>query len=568
MPKKTAGRILYETLKAQGVACLFGMEDPIHVFHAVDRAATRIVTVRDEKHGAIMAHAYAQVTGRPGVCAATFGPGASNLVTGLLEAKQSSVPVIALVQDHPLQLKDKHAGSALDHKPALEPFVKAVIRIDFPEQVAELTRRAFRLAVTGRPGPVALICPTDVMAAPCEIEPEGDPAYSSFPANRVRASVESIEQASRILASAGRPVIVAGGGSVISGAFEEVVQLAERFAAPVVTTMTGKGAIAESHPLSGGVLGSSTGGKLGRGQIANQLLAEADVVFILGSRTGQICYINWTLPKAGVTVMHLDIDPEEIGRNFKTDVPMVGDVRDSLRDLLRYAAAQGLKSEGRPDNGARIAMMMEDWRRDLHPAAHSDQTPIRPERVFEEINRCLNRSSLLVTDASYVTGWAMSQLDVPASGRFILSPRGTAGIGWSLPAGIGAKLGDPGRNVICVTGDGGFGYVMNELETAARYAVNLLVVVFNNSTLAFQRHWEELAMGTYQDCAFLDVDYSEVARALKCGGESVTDPSALSDAIARGLAYEGPYLLNVVVDPDAAAPIVGFDKPIPSGASH
>ena len=160
----SAGRILYETLKAHGVTCLFGMEDPIHVFHAVDRAATKVITVRDEKHGAIMAHGCAQATGRPGVCASTSGPGATNLITGLLEALQSSVPVIALVQDHPLKLKGRHAGSALDHAAALTPFVKAVIRIDYPERTAELVRSAFRIATTGRPGPVALICPSDVMA--------------------------------------------------------------------------------------------------------------------------------------------------------------------------------------------------------------------------------------------------------------------------------------------------------------------------------------------------------------------------------------------------------------------
>jgi len=475
--------------------------------------------------------------------------------------------VIALVQDHPLKMKDRHASSALDHAAALAPFVKAVIRIDYPEQTADLTRRAFRLATTGRPGPVAVLCPTDVMAAETEGDPGADPAYVSYPANRARPNQEMVVRAAEHLSRATRPLIVAGGGSVISGAFDEIRELAELFSAPVVTTMTGKGAIADSHPLSGGVLGSSTAGKLGRGKIANHLLAESDLVFILGSRTGQICYSDWSLPKPGVTVMHLDVDPEEIGRNFKTEVPLVGDVRDGLRDILAHARAHGLGAANR-DNGGEIATMLEAWRAEIAPAAQSDQVPIRPERVFDEVGRVLDETSLLVTDASYVTGWSMSQIEVPASGRFILSPRGTGGIGWSLPAGVGAKLGDPARTVICVTGDGGFGYVMNELETAARYNVDLLVIVFNNSTLAFQRHWEEVAMGGYLDCDFLDVDYSEVARALKCGGECVADPAALADAIRRGVAHDGPYLLDVVIDPEATAPIVGFDKPVPAGASH
>ncbi|NQW08568.1 MAG: acetolactate synthase catalytic subunit [Alphaproteobacteria bacterium] len=563
----TTGRIVYETIRNHGVDCLFGMEDPIHVFHAVDRATTRIVTVRDEKHGAIMAHAYSQVTGRPGVCAATFGPGATNLITGLLEAQRSSVPVIALVQDHPLNMKGRHASSELDTRAAMAPFVKAVIRIDAAEEAGDKTRAAFRLATGGRPGPVALICPTDVMAAESTAGSAADPLYISVPANRTRADRASIAATADLLIAAERPLLVAGGGSIISGAFAEIAALAELFTVPVATTMTGKGAIADSHPLALGVLGTSTGGKLGRGRIANTFLAEADVVFIMGSRTGQICYSDWTLPKPGTKVIHLDVDPAEIGRNFATDVAMVGDVRDSLRDLLQHCGDHEL---GRParDNGGRIIEMKQAWEREMAPVANSGQRPIRPERVFAEIDRVLDARSLLVADASYVTGWSMSQLMVPTSGRFILSPRGTGGIGWSLPAAIGAKIGAPDRDVICVSGDGAFGYQLGELETAARYNIDILVIVFNNSTLAFQRHWEELAMNRYLDCDFLDVDYSAVARALKCGGESVDDPADLAAAIGRGRAYAGPYIINAVIDPEAAAPIIGFDKPIPSGASH
>lgn len=563
----TAGRIVYETLKSYGVSCLFGMEDPIHVFHAVDRRATRIVTFRDEKHGAIMAHGYAQATGRPGVCAATFGPGASNLATGLLEALKSSVPVIALVQDHPLRMQGRNASSELDHAAALKPFVKAVLRINQPEQAGDMVRHAFRLATGGRPGPIALLCPTDVMAAESTCETHADPAFGHVPALRTRASREGLIEAAKRLAAAERPLLIAGGGSVISGASAEIVAMAERFAAPVATTMTGKGAIDDGHPLSAGVLGTSTGGLYGSGKVANTLLDEADVVFIMGSRTGQICYSDWTLPRAGTYTIHLDIDPAELGRNFPTDLPLLGDVRDSLRDLLIYCDQAKVSRRDR-GNGGRMAALKDAWREEIRPVATATCQPMRPERVLAELGRVIGRDTLIVTDASYSTGWAMSQLAVPVGGRFMLSPRGTASIGWGLPAAIGAKLGDPARQVICITGDGGFGYVMNELETAARYGVDLLVVVLNNSTLGFQRHWEEKAMGKYLDCDFLDVDYGEVARALKCRGERVRDPAGLQAAIDRGLAYAGPYVIDAVIDPEAAAPIMGFDKPIAADASH
>ncbi|MGQ3028270.1 MAG: thiamine pyrophosphate-binding protein [Ferrovibrionaceae bacterium] len=559
----TAGKIVYETLKSYGVTCLFGMEDPIHIFHAVDRAFTRIVTVRDEKHAAIMAHGYAQATGRPGVCTSTFGPGATNLITGLLEAQRSSVPVIALVQDHALKMKDRHASSALDHVAAMAPYVKQAIRIDLPEQAGDIIRKAFRLATTGRPGPVAVICPSDVLATETEAATHAEAAYLGFPANRVRAAADATAAAVALLVQAERPVLVAGGGSIISGATAEIVALAERLGAPVVTTMTGRGAIPDSHPLAAGPLGSTTGGRLGRGRVANTVLAEADVVLMMGTRTGQICYSDWTLPGPNTRVIHLDIDPAEIGRNFSTDVALVGDVRETLKDILALARVEAPR---RPEG--RVATLRRQWQDDFSPFGSSDQQPIRPERLLREISATVDSATLVVTDASYITGWAMSHIDVVAPGRFILSPRGTGGIGWSLPAAIGAKLGDPSRKVVCVTGDGAFGYVMNELETAARYGVEVLVVVFNNGTLGFQRHWEEKAMGRYLECDFLDVDYAEVGRALKCGGERVRDPAAVAAALARGMATKGPYVVDVVIDPNATAPIVGMERGIAAGDAH
>ncbi|MCW5641227.1 MAG: acetolactate synthase catalytic subunit [Rhodoferax sp.] len=561
------GCLVAETLQANGVSWIFGMEDPIEVFHALDRSVTRSVTVHDEKHAAIMAHAYAQVTGRPGICTSTFGPGATNLVTGLLEALRSSVPVIALVQDHPLSVKGRNASSELDHVVALTPYVKAVLRIDTPDQGPDLVRRAFRIATSGRPGPVALLCPTDVMSLEGDGDPYGVERYMHVPSHRGRPATADIIRAAELLAAARRPLIVAGGGSVISGAFAEVRALAERFDAPVATTMTGKGAIAEHHPLAAGVLGTSTGGLYGRGKISNTLLAEADVVCILGSRTGQICYNNWTTPGSAASVIHLDIDPQEIDRNFAVTVPLQGDVRDTLRDLLSYCDSAGI-AQSESTRAAQLARQKDAWLAELAPVAGTDARPMRPERVVAELNRFVDAQTLIVTDASYSTGWAMSQMEAPVAGRFMLSPRGTASIGWGLAAAIGAKLADPARDVICVTGDGGFGYVINELETAARYRVNLLVVVFNNGTLGFQRHWEEKAIGRAMDCDFLDVDYSEVSRALKGGGERVTDPSQLAAAIARGKTFPGPYVIDAIIDPEAAAPIVGFDKPIAEGAYH
>jgi acetolactate synthase I/II/III large subunit len=565
--RATGGRLVYETLKSYGVTCIFGMEDPIQLFHAVDRGFTRIVTVRDEKHGAIMAHGFAQASGRPGVCAATFGPGATNLVTGLYEAQRSSVPVIALVQDHPLRLKGRNANSELDHAAALAPVVKAVVRVDSAEAAGDAVRRAFRLATGGRPGPVALLLPTDALAAEGECETHAEAEYRRFPALRPRAGRAGIAAAAAALAAAKRPVLIAGGGTVISGAFDEVKALAERFAAPVATTLTGRGAIADDHPLAVGPIGNQSGGKLGRGRVANAVAGEADLAFILGSRTGQLCYADWKLFPPGTRIVHLDIDAAEIGRNFPTEIGLVGDVRETLRDLLEHAAAAGL---GRVDrgNGGRIAALMEEWRAANAAGAASSARPIRPERLVAEVARMLDRSALVVADASYATAWALSHFDVPEARRFVLSPRGTGSIGWGFAAALGAKLAAPERSVVCLNGDGGFAYAMNELETAARYGIKVLTVILNNATLGYQRHWEEKAMGRYLECDFRDVDFAAIARAQGCAAERVTDPAGIAAALARGLAAAGPYLVDVVVDPAVAGPIAGMERPIAADAAH
>lgn len=565
--KTTAAGLLYETLKNYGVDCIFGMEDPIHFFHAVDRSVTRIITIHDEKHGAIMAHGYAQVSGRPGICAATYGPGAANLATGLYEAQRSSVPVIAIVQDHPLRLRNRHANSELDHQAAFAPYAKAIIRIDFPDQAPDAVRQAYRVACSGRPGPVVLLCPTDVVGEQAEGDVHAEPAFASFPALRTTAAPEDIARAAEALASASRPVIIAGGGAMASGAFEEVRLLAERFDLPVATTLTGRGVLPDSHPLALGAIGNQTGGRLGRGRIANAVVAEADLVFVLGSKTGQLAYADWSLFAPGTRLMHLDIDPREIGRNFDTEVALVGDVRETLRALLAHCDSAGLNG-GRRDNGGRIAALKDEWRRDNLPLVTSGAVPIRPERVVGEVNAVVDASTILVADGSYASGWVLSHIDIHSARRTILSPRGTGSIGWSFAAALGARMGAPDRPVICVAGDGGFYYQLGELETAARYGIAVLVVVLNNSTLGFQRHFEEKALGSYRECDFLDVDFSAVARAMGCGGERVEQPGDLAAALRRGLDHGGPYVVDVVIDPEIAAPVPGFERGVDTTLGH
>jgi acetolactate synthase-1/2/3 large subunit len=557
--KNTAGRFLYETLKAYGVTHLFGMDEPVHLYDALDRRIIKPITIRDEKHGVIMAHGYAKATHKPGVCTSIRGAGTTNLISGLAEAFKSSTPIIAIISEVSPRYRGKNASQEIDQASLLKSVVKSVEVLDDPNRVCEMTRKVFRIATSGRPGPAALLCPQDVLSTLIDIDVYSDPGYEKYPSNRTCADRRSIEAAADLLLQAKRPLIIGGGGCLISQASAEVIELAEMLHLPVATTIMGKGLIPDSHPLSIGVMGSYTGGKYGRGAIANRLVSMADLAFIMGSRTDQIPYSDWSLPKKGTEIIHLDIDPEEIGRNFRTRLAMVGDVKETLRELLAHCAQSNVK----PDNEwqvKEIDVQKKTWRSLNEPLFNSVDVPIRPERVLKEISSHLDEKSIIVTDASYVSSWAASHIDNLIAGGNFIFPRAMAGIGWGLPAAMGVSLGQPGKTVFCLTGDGAFGYVMNELETAARYNIKVITLVFNNGSFGFQKHYEESIFGKSVECELLDINYAQVAVALGCKGERVIKPEEINNALSRALVAETPYVLDIVIDPNAIAPLTMFDN--------
>lgn len=556
--KGTAGQIMFETLKNYGVMHIFGMDDPAPLYIALDRSVLQPITVKDEKHGAIMAHGYAKSTGKPGVCAAFRGPGTINILTGLAEALKSSVPVIAITEDLAARLKGKNAASEFETEFLLKSVTKWVGKIDSPHRVAEMIRRGFRIATTGRPGPVALLCSNDIMQMETEADPYAEPECHRYPAMRIRANRAAIAAGAEMLSRAKKPVIIAGGGCLLSEAWNEVVRLAEAFQIPVATTLAGKGTIPETHPLSIGVMGSYTGGKLGRGKIANQIVSEADLAFIIGSRTDQAPYLNWELPKKGTRIIHLDVDPEEIGRNFKTDVALLGDVKETLADFMDHCIINKITIRPATDID-RLQRLKSDWLKLNEPRLKSKEPPIRGEVICKVLSNFLGQDTIVVADASYAQLWVMSHNEAVTAGRNFISPRGLSGVGWGLPAAIGAKLGNPDKTVYCLTGDGGFGYVMNELETAARYNVKITTVVFNNSILGFQKHWEKVTFGKTVECDLMNVDYSKVAKALGCLGERVEDPNSLKGAFERASDANKPYVIDVVIDPNSIPPAILFD---------
>jgi acetolactate synthase-1/2/3 large subunit len=553
----TGARALYRTLRAWGVTHLFGLDSPEPLYAELDRAEMRPITVRDERAGAIMADAYARVSGRPGVCTAIRGPGATNLLTGIAEAWASSTPVVAIVNDVHTALVGRNAIQEVDHLALFRPVTKWAVRLDRPERVAELTARAFAVATSGRPGPALVSCPDDVLTRDGAPGSPPRPGARRYPSVRVAPDPAAVREAVAVLAEARRVAIVAGGGVLISGAWAELREVADLLGAPVATTPLGKGAVDETHPLSAGVVGAYTGGELGRGRVANEAVRAADTVLLVGTKTGNVSTASWTVPDPRSRIVHVDIDPAEIGRNYRA-LGVVGDARLTLRALADGLRAVAVRPATEP--GRELGKALADWQARVAPLLAARGRPIRPERVLAEMARLVDDETVVCADASYSSLWAVDLLSLRRPGRRLVSARGFGGIGWALPAAIGAKLAAPERRVLALTGDGAFGYVFQELETAARYELGLVVVVLNNSCFGFQKHAEELAYGRTFETKLLDVDYGALARTLHCDGVSVADPDELRPVLERAVGSGRPTVVNVVVDPDAFPPIVGFER--------
>ena len=553
----TGARALYDTLRACGVTHLFGLDSPEPLYAEMDRADMRPITVRDERAGAIMADAYARVSGRPGVCTAIRGPGATNLITGIAEAWASSTPVVAIVNDVNTALVGRNPIQEVDHLALFRPVTKWAVRLDRPDRVGELTARAFALATSGRPGPVLVSCPDDVLTGRAPVSGPARPGARRYPSLRIAPDPAAIREAVAVLAEAGRVAIVAGGGVLISGAWDELRQVSDLLGAPVATTPLGKGAVDETHPLSAGVVGAYTGGDVGRGRVANEIVRAADTVLLVGTKTDNVATAAWTVPDPRSRVVHVDVDPQEIGRNYPA-LGVVGDAKLALRALADGLRAAGVRPASAPR--AELERGLAEWRARVAPLLTSGARPIRPERIVAEMARFVDDETIVCADASYSSLWAVDLLQLRRPGRRLVSARGFGGIGWGLPAALGAKLAAPERRVLCLQGDGAFGYVFQELETAARYDLGVVAVVLNNSCFAFQKHAEELHYGRTFETKLLDVDYAALARTLHCDGITVSDPEDLAPALGRAVASGRPTVVNVVVDPDAFPPIIGFER--------
>ena len=530
--RRHTGLLLVDLLVAAGIDRVFGVPggqtQALYDGILERQPAIRHVLVRDERTAAYAADAFARVTGRLAACDATVGPGTAKLPSGLGEALNASIPVLALVSDLPRAwhgLRDRGVASqGLDQAALLAPVTKWLAEVPSPEALPELFAEAIREATTGRPGPVALILPQDVLDADAP-EAEIDPPRAEFPAERIEPDTAELGAAVEVLARAERPLVIAGGGALIAGAGEATLRLAERLGAAFGTTLTGKGAVSERHPLAVGVVGSF-------GTPAARTLFEgADAVCLLVAKGGSMTTFGFALPRADQAVVHVDVEPR-LGTTVTADAL-----------LGAGALAAALPQADRPAWAAAIAAETAAWRaaRDAERAA-SDE-PILPQRVAAELERTLRPGDLVVSDASLANGWAAVYVEQADPGRTLLSPRGLAGLGFGVPAAIGAAVARPGARVFVLVGDGGLAYAVGEFATIAEHGLPVTIVVLNNSSLGWIRWYRRLAWGRGHERDDFDaVDFAAVARAFGLASARVEHP----DDLAEALTLPGPALVDVV----------------------
>jgi len=542
-----ANQGLSETLIRYGVKYVFGMR----IIQEADPDVLIPICIHHENTATLAAYAYSRISGKVGV-AGINRPGNPNATLGMHEALQSSGAMVVLMDGTSPAQAGKHSLYEMDTTAIVRGVSKAIVEAPTLAQYPERLREAFRLASTGRPGPVVLNMTAGFRRGETnepDVEVFAEEAYGSHPGYRIPPDVQSIERAVQILKSAQKPCIVAGGGVNLSRAWDELAALAELTQCPVATTISGKGAFSERSPLSVGATGTVQGGKMGRGRVADRMVKDSDVVLLIGSRTNEMATSSWSVPDPASTIIHMDVDPGEIGRNYRTAVGIVADAKLGIAALA--AALRASEFTPRSSRNEEIRRLLDEWEEDNNVFAGSEQVPIHPARLVNEICKLSGPNTLLVSDGSSPFMWSSSHFTVDAGPTF-LSPRGTGAIGTGLPMAIGAKLAAPDKDVICLEGDGGITCgPLAELETLARCKIGVTTIVFNNGLLGHERYnmWGRQAQ--YMD--FLPgVDFAAVARGLLCEGIRVEQPSELWPAIERGVkaGRDGkPTLIDVVINP-------------------
>ena len=557
----TGGEAIARLLRAQGIGPMFGMGgfQLLPFYDAARRLGLTHSLINDERSGVFAADAYAKITQRVGVVDATLGPGATNLVTGLVEALNAGTPLVAVVGNSHRLHSWKNMTQESRQIEILRPAVKELIRVEIIERLPELVRRAFQVATSGRPGPVVLDIPEDICHATFPFNPDELDTIQNFqsaPAMRIRPSQGQILKAKELLEKSQSPLILAGGGVHISGAADTLENFSKKYGIPVAHTMTGKGAIACTSNLNAGLFGRYD-------RIANNFIEKSDCLLVIGCKLGEIATKRFSLPPSNIPLIHIELLAEEIGRTVQPDISLWGDAKATIEELdMAMSNDAQSQLELRHDYCSTVQIKMEEWRKSVAPRLTSNEIPINMARLMNELNSILPKDAILVADGGFAAHWGGLLFDTKQAGRGFLPDRGFASIGYGLPGAMGASLAGAGP-VVSITGDGGFNMTLGELETARRMNLAFTIIVVNNAASGYVKALQHLMYGegAYQSSDLAETNYASTAEALGCEGIRVEDPSKIRDAISRGLSNTNcPTVIDLVVTRDPAKMLPGVDN--------
>ena len=553
----TGAEAVVRMLEAYHVQHIFGLcgDTTLPFYDAMarlDHDITHILT-RDERHAGYMADGYARVTGKPGICEGPSGGGATYILPALVEAGESSIPVLGITTDVATTSRGKYPLTELDQVSLFKPVTKWNASLDQVNQLPAQIRAAFRAMTTGRPGSAHLALPFDTQKA--AIDPDliwADPSHAQFPAARQSANKEDLEGLAELLLAAKRPVMICGGGPLIAGAMGAISWLAETLNMAIATTVSGQGVIAETHPCALGVVGSNGGVKSTRA-----VVDDADVVLFVGCRVGSVTTERWRSPAHDKTILHIDSDPMVPGANYNTAASVIADAGlalEALVDIIKGKDIDGIDFDGK----ARAADAWAKKLADFNPLAQSNQRPITPEAVIHHLSAQLDNDGIVVADPGTPCPYVSAHYRWPQAGRHFITNRAHGALGFGMAAAMGAHIGRPSVKTVALMGDGSFGFCCGEFETMTRYRMPITSIVFSNATYGWIKAGQKTGFGErYHNVDFNRTDHAAVASAFGVKSWRVEDPAELPRVMRQALDHDGPTLIDVISQPlhEAAAPV-------------
>ncbi len=535
----TGAQALIKVLEQNKTTTIFGYPGAANgpIYDELSKSTIKHILTRQEQGAAHAASGYARVTGKVGVCMATSGPGATNLITGIATAYMDSIPIVAITGQVSTQEIGRDVFQEVDITGATAPFCKHNYLVKDANKLVKIVNEAFYIASTGRPGPVLIDIPIDIQQKEISFLQDFKPDIRGYKPTYEGHGLQ-IKKIIKAIQHAQRPVICAGGGVIASNASQELLAIAEKVGIPIVTTLMGISAFPATHTLYLGMIGSHGV------YAANKAVANADLLIVMGARAGDRATAQADKFARQAQIVHIDIDPAEIGKNLGANIPIVGDVKTILTQMLKHITIS-YKQEW-TDNVVR--WKQENAKKD---SAKKDAPYVSPQYVLNVLSQLTKGEAIVTTEVGQNQIWAANNYKPTVPGYFLTSG-GLGTMGYGLPAAIGAKLGAPDKEVITISGDGSFQMNMQELATIKQWGADVKILLFNNARLGMVRELQKMRFKSNYYATTLDgnPDFVKIAAAYDIPAEKVVQNAAVEETLKRALAYNGSYLIEFSIDPE------------------